>query len=247
MKIPEIKKTDDHSIFGGIIGNRPISPSHVKNLVASIGHKNMLPDNPINVNEKMQIIDGQHRLEAAKELGLPIYYLVMQGSRLEEIQMLNTTQKRWGLGDMINSYCSTGKKDYVTLRAFHERYGFPYTTAAMMLSGGVRHSADNTGSGEGKVSIWSGNWKVKSEDEAMRLAEQIVSIKDSSDGVAWKQMQFVVAFMRMLEVVSFDRFQQKLKVIGVTLEKRRSIEDYLRLFEEIVNYHVKEKQKVRLF
>ena len=34
---------------------------------------------PILVNEKMEVIDGQHRLQAQKELNLPTYYIKNKG------------------------------------------------------------------------------------------------------------------------------------------------------------------------
>lgn len=38
---------------------------------------------PIIVSEDFRIIDGQHRFEACKELGFPIYFLVMPSKNAE--------------------------------------------------------------------------------------------------------------------------------------------------------------------
>ena len=80
-----IVKTTDYSIFKKINGNRGISHSHVTKLTAAIARRNLLQLFPIIVNEKMEIVDGQHRLWAAKRLKLPIYYEKMKEAGLEEI------------------------------------------------------------------------------------------------------------------------------------------------------------------
>ena len=75
----------------------------------------MLELRPITVNKKMQVIDGQHRLEAAKALGIPMFYVVDKESELEDIVRLNNSQKSWILEDYVNYHASDGVKFFVDI------------------------------------------------------------------------------------------------------------------------------------
>lgn len=70
----EILKTKDYGSFKEINSNREVDQRHVRSLVAAIEQKNLLHVNPIVCNADMEVIDGQHRLEAARALGVEIYY-----------------------------------------------------------------------------------------------------------------------------------------------------------------------------
>lgn len=60
--------------------------------------------NPIVVNEKLQILDGYHTFLARKELRLPIYYWILEGGGELEIRMFNFIRNNWKLTDLIKSY-----------------------------------------------------------------------------------------------------------------------------------------------
>ena len=66
-------KTSDYSIFKKFPGNRDINPLNLRKITNSIKMHNMLDLKPIIVTESMEVTDGQHRLEAAKVLGVPIF------------------------------------------------------------------------------------------------------------------------------------------------------------------------------
>ncbi|MEK6878376.1 MAG: ParB/Srx family N-terminal domain-containing protein, partial [Nanoarchaeota archaeon] len=72
----KIEKTTDYKMFKKLKGNRNIYKPHLNGLIQSIQEENLLQYNPITINSDMEIVDGQHRLEAAKILKLDIYYLV---------------------------------------------------------------------------------------------------------------------------------------------------------------------------
>ena len=98
----QILKTYDYEIFKRMKGNRVVNNSHVKNLVKSMQEK-YLPQ-PLTVNEDMEIIDGQHRFAAAMELNLPIYYQVINGTTISDVQRLNTNTKNWGNPNYLNMF-----------------------------------------------------------------------------------------------------------------------------------------------
>lgn len=121
MKIPEIKETRDYSIFKRLEGNRDVKC--VKKIIESIKEIGYL-FSPIMVNEKMQIIDGQNRLEAAKALNLPVYYYIEKGIGIEEAISLNLGRTNWKPIDYVKSYAEQGKKPYQCIVKLMEDYPF---------------------------------------------------------------------------------------------------------------------------
>ena len=59
---PVIQRTNKYDLFKRIESNREVNPAHLKKIEKSISEKNFLHLYPIIVNERMEIIDGQHRL-----------------------------------------------------------------------------------------------------------------------------------------------------------------------------------------
>jgi hypothetical protein len=112
-----ILKTTDYSIFKKHESNRDLNPSNLKRIMQSVKSQNLLQFRPILVDKEMKVIDGQHRLQVAKDLGIEIYYHINKSSDHEDIVFLNAYQKQWEMKDFINYYISLGNKQY---RAFEE-------------------------------------------------------------------------------------------------------------------------------
>mgnify|MGYP003676458481 CR=1 FL=1 len=74
MKEMHLKSTKSYSIFNSIIGNRNLDSKNLKRIKESINEIGL--QMPILVNQNKSIIDGQHRLQAAKELEIPITYTI---------------------------------------------------------------------------------------------------------------------------------------------------------------------------
>lgn len=127
--LTETKKTTDYSIFKKFPGNRPIDNNNLKKITNSISMHNMLEFKPLVVNENMQIIDGQHRLEAAKNLGLEVYYTMQKDTSPVDIILLQTG-KDWLIDDYIRFYASQGKEGYSSLLKLAET---TKTTLPMVL------------------------------------------------------------------------------------------------------------------
>ena len=81
-----IYKTTDYSQFKFLPGNRKIAGNI---LIESILEKNKLATHPIVVSKDMFVIDGQHRLDAASSLGIPIYYIIDEDFEPDDITLVS--------------------------------------------------------------------------------------------------------------------------------------------------------------
>ena len=103
MDTPQIQKTKDYSIFKHVAFNRERNKRHIQAIKTIISKENLLHLHPILVNEKMEVVDGQHRLEAAKDLGLEVFYIQDKIS-YEHILNSNLFQKKLVLEDVVKFY-----------------------------------------------------------------------------------------------------------------------------------------------
>ena len=103
----KIYKTGELCKFKRLLGNRDITESRVSAIIDSIEKVGYQPV-PILVNEKMEVIDGQGRLEACKRLGLPIYYIVKNGIGIDECMSMNIKMQNWTIYDFIKSRAEQG-------------------------------------------------------------------------------------------------------------------------------------------
>jgi hypothetical protein len=83
--------TTKYSQFKILSDNRDVNSLHVKRLVESFNDMHLVC--PIIVNENMEVIDGQHRLQASIETGLPIYYIQVPGYGIREVQRFKCQSK----------------------------------------------------------------------------------------------------------------------------------------------------------
>src|SRR5574344_1973849 len=90
--VNQVNQTNDYEMFKTLDGNRNVNKLHVNRLKESFKKAYLL--SPIIINLRNQIIDGQHRFEAAKALGLQIYYTICDDYGLKEFQIFNTNIKK---------------------------------------------------------------------------------------------------------------------------------------------------------
>lgn len=234
-----INKTKDYFLFKGLKGNRAINVLNKKRLIESFKKKYLI--SPIIINDNYEIIDGQHRFEAAKELSLPIYYFKVPSYGVEEVQILNSNQKNWSTDDYVQGYIDIGKSDYSLYKEFRNKYKFPVTQTIEIL-----RSKKSTGNEGGNLirEFRNGDFKVKNINKSIRVFESINSVKYLYDG--YRRTSFVAAMMTLLnkETFNMDEFLKKLNIQKGKLIDCTNVTNYILLIEDIYNY--KRKNKVNL-
>lgn len=111
----------NYSIFKKLEGNRPVVNRRVNKIIASIQNVGYITS-PLIVNEKMEVIDGQGRLEALEQLKMPVEYIIHPGIGINECIAMNINQGNWSLKDYIESYATRGNKSYQRLEQLIKEY-----------------------------------------------------------------------------------------------------------------------------
>lgn len=236
----EVNQTTDYKLFQDVKGNRSIFKPHLNRLIEAIDKKNLLPQNPIIVNEKMQVIDGQHRLKAAEALGLPIYYIVLKGATLEEVVVNNANNRQWGTHDYMESYIAMGRKEYMILKEFANEYRISVPIARLILEG--NYEIKNNGI----RSFKDGKFVIKDYEEADRIASLITEVRRHSPDSAWSHRSCVRALALLQEKLDPKLLTNQLERYQLVVTRRNSVKEYLRQFESIINAN-KNGKAIHLF
>jgi len=253
QEVNKVYMTNDLSIFNQIKGNRPPNPQHIRRLCDSIKKHGVL-QNPIIVNENMDVIDGQHRLLASKQESAFVYYIVVNGYNLDEVQILNLNQKNWTKKDFMNGYADMGIESYVRLRKFIQKNkDFNITDCIAMCQ-------NSNSAGSSSISqkyrfknrvinqtevFEEGTWVGKDFNLAQDYADRISMIKKYYKG--YNRSVFVSAMIGLFKNDNFDflEFINKLKNQPQKLEDCPSVSRYKLLIEDIYNYRRRDKVSLR--
>jgi hypothetical protein len=234
----QVHTTTDYSLFKSIDGNRNKNLLHINRLKKSMSENYLFTI--ITVNEKYEIIDGQHRFEIIKELNLPLNYVICEGYGLNEVHVLNANAKTWNSDDYLEAYCKLGYNDYILYRTFKQRYGFGTRENISILSGGnIYVKTDHM------KEFFKGNFKVSNYSESCNIAENIEILSNYYDG--YKRRAFVFAMISLFKNknFNFNEFVQKLKLQQNALIDCVSSNQYISLIEEIYNFRRREKINLR--
>lgn len=112
-----IKYTHDYYRFNFIGGNRDINTCNLYKLTEELKKENLLHLHPIIVNKDFEIIDGQHRFLAAKELGIGFYYILDENVSIDHVVNGNSNQCTFEVKDYIKYYAvEKNNPHYILLR-----------------------------------------------------------------------------------------------------------------------------------
>lgn len=224
----EILNTTSYDQFKTFVSNREVDENHVIRLMRMITKKNLLPSNPIKVTSKMEVVDGQHRLEAASRLGLPIYYICDDNLAEADIATLNTNQKNWSVMDYVNYWTVKKKPGFDKLSAFlSENPKISVSTALMLMDGfGSRNTKELR---EGVIDVFN-------YDRACEVARILKFFRNIID-FAYER-NFVLAVSVMVNTTGYDHaiMESKLEFQSRSLVRCISSRQYVELLEEIYNY-----------
>jgi hypothetical protein len=134
-----IQETTDYSIFKLLKHNRPVVQSHVAHLAQSMSDRpHLRPSRPVLCNEKMEIIDGQHREKASEINGMSVFFMVVPGLTIDDARLLNALQRTWSLLDYAYSYASSGVPAYVQFVKVYEGRSLPPTIVLEYMERGSK-------------------------------------------------------------------------------------------------------------
>ena len=246
-----IVETTNYEQFKFLQANRILDESKIKKLQREISLHGLKV--PIMVNEKHQIIDGQHRLMACKKLKTPLKYFVAPGTTVEDAAYANQAGSNWKTLDWIHYYAAQGYKDYQDLESWIElcrERGVNQQNAVLF----AQNTATNrtfyqledgtiTDKKVTKNAVYIGNkvdtglWKFGNLDLAHILLEQHIELLNTAKWCS--KMSFVTCMIRIQRINDFDFawLMQQIKKYPSKWYNCASSGDFIVMIEEIYNYN----------
>lgn len=232
----KVYETDNYSKFKRLVGNRTDDEIRGRNLLQSIKTFGQLE--PITCNEKFEVIDGQARLYACKELNIPVKYRVETGYGLAHCREENVKANNWLIKDYIHSYAEKGNTSYKYLVALKMQSDKrPFTLIANI--------AKNVASTGGGI-----NHKIKAGTFTLTTieyeeAQDILNFLDKVDncilrgGVSISAYSIAIACIYRLDCVDKSRLYKAIRSYSYILAPAINIVDAIENIDACYNYHLK--------
>lgn len=238
----EVYETTDYELFGLYEENRKVSRAHVLKLKLAIQKKNLLNLYPIVVSADGKVLDGQHRLAAATELGVPIYYIVSEnGANISDMAITNSTTKKWVRRDYLHHWVSQGKEHYRVLNDFWKKYDWMSLSVACAIC--IGEPANKTLPKEARIAFENGEYLVTD----MRFATMFAAaIKDFLVHFEYaKERPFMAAMSKLLRHPKYkqDIMKKRLEAYPGFFVRCPDGERYIELLTRLYNYHSRSKVK----
>lgn len=247
--ICHVYETEDYTIFKEMEHNRDVAMSRVKKLLASFSEKEIL--NPIVVNEKMEIIDGQGRYEALKLLKRPIKFVVADNATIDDCRRMNAYNTNWSTIDFVKSYAGSNNQNYLLLLGCQKQTGLPFSK--ILRFAGINefvHHGNTRSPSHYKNSVINSGKLIFTEDHfkkvvlANEMAKEILSALDitSKQGldIFYKCISVIFGF----EGYNHERMVKKCKLCRSSFCLMGSMEDMLTEFSRVYNYKASSKDKL---
>jgi len=234
----KVFKTEDYSLFQNVDGNRPLNKKKIARIIAEIqGGNDILDEVPVLVKEaksKLHVLDGQHRVQIAKELSRPVHYIIhKEDMSLYKVAKVNSNVEKWSDADFIRCYEKAGNTNYKRIREFHEQYGIAVGLCLNLLSLG-KMAAGSTNHDGIRHEFETGSFEVKKMKEARILAELC---KNFEAFKAWNTRPFIIAIGKIVDAdkCDFNVLVKKFTEDPTQLQNQGNWKSYLVNLEAIYN------------
>jgi len=230
-----MQKTINYSLFKFRKDNRAINNTHLEKLIFSIKTKNLLSVTPILVNEEFEVIDGQHRLLAAKALKVEVYYIVEKSITGKDIPRLNIS-KSWSSEDFLKHYLAEEHPEYKKLKDFMIKNELTLHIAIDMTSKGSCHKKNND--------FKNGTYRFlyKEGDEILEICHETIDYIKKINGVALsmytKSSRFWKGLIKLINEPNFskEKWFGNLKKFVTHFSPKATSADYLEMFQKTHNW-----------
>ena len=245
--VSSVYETKDYSIFKELEDNRDITKARVEKLVASFSEKEIL--NPIVVNEKMEIVDGQGRYEALKRLGRSIKFLVSPGATIEDCRRMNAYNQKWTNMEFVKSFASSGDVNYINLMECRKITNLSFDMILRLANQSTHIYFEEEGERKFTLQkIKTGKIKFTDFDKNMvvRTYGLAIEIKEALQLSCRLNGAFYTAVKVMVGFYGYDhqRMIEKCKLYKHKFTQMANLENALKEFSEAYNYHAKSNNKL---
>lgn len=208
IEVGKIYSTTDYSKFKIIVGNRALRLTNVSAIQKSSSEEQLMI--PILVNENYEIIDGQHRFRAWKNLNIPILYTVVKGYNLSHVRRANQNSINWTISDFFKMHSDLENTSFKEIQNIMDKHN-------LRVNGIIKLITKVTQSNQVRVKqdIINGTLHL-SNDELVRINIFLEHFQNFDFYPYFKDNTFVSAFLDLYFYNEYDH-----SIMATKLEKNR--------------------------
>lgn len=225
-----IHSTRDYDRFSVPKGQRNVNWKRVAEIATAMLDENFHQSYPIVVNSNFEILDGQHRFEAARRIKADIHYVINDRIAPPDVAKLARLTKSWGMEDFLKSYVDQGLPEYIRFDAFVGKYGLTAHVCLTLASTGTDQKVI-------AARFKEGTFQFVNKDFCVLVAERVQDFAGHFPS-GYRQSSFVLAIRHLSQHESYEHrvMLQKMVYCSSRLVKCATVEQYVGLLEEIYNY-----------
>lgn len=186
----------------------------------------------------MEIIDGQHRLAAAKMLGVPIYYCVNEDAEDEDIVLLNENQNIWKKEEYLHFFSKKNVPAYRQLDEFLEKNKITLRIFLMIRTNNSKNFAKSFRTGQMKPI------QREEYDNILAIYHQIhelIEFLKERRSDSWKVFNSSYFFQSLAmflprQDVDYQELKDKLEIKIDAIGPRSGVGGYYQMLVQIYNF-----------
>lgn len=251
--VGQVYETDNYSLFGYIRGNREISSSNLKKVTESL-KKRRIKETSILVGyvpddkdgKIFHILDGQHRFESCKKLGLPISFVIYEDynpsdmdKSLGVIELLNTASKTWDVSNFMISKATIGNVNYQRYAELYNKYSIEHEVIFYIFAEITKKKTNFNEFKEGKFEL--------TEEQAKKIDEKLKFLTNFSIKIGDKGKRYyykALIDVSMVPNLCVERLIERFNDKKFELPDVKKINDAIVIIRK--RYNGKDKHKMEL-
>ncbi|MBU2685879.1 MAG: ParB N-terminal domain-containing protein [Gammaproteobacteria bacterium] len=188
-------------------------------------------------NGKLQIIQGHHRFEVAKGLGVPVAAVIAESE--VPVWALERGTHPWNVTDFCTGFAREGRKEYQQVLDFSENTGISCGASIALMQGAVAGGVCYSDRAK------QGDMNITHREHADRIGHIVKRMKGMGHRFAPARL-FITALSKCFLVEGWDdnRWLAKAKTHGALLERQPDEARYLDMIQAVYNRHCKEESQI---
>jgi len=241
-----ILKPEDFDVFPNT-ANRlgGLNRTHILKLKNSMKEYGFLQSQAIIVNEDLQIVDGHMRFTAAKELGIPIFYRVVENANLLDYAKVSSVVKKWSSLDWAEYHANNGVDDFVKLKGLLTEHNVKLSVAIPLVEDSLTNTRRNS-----KISLLSkmmnADLNVNSWGVAFTRAKLLNQIRELAPKVS-HHMAFQLAWISISRNIKYDHKHMIMKLgkYASLISEQPTSGLYIVALLDVYNYRTRKTAKIQ--
>jgi hypothetical protein len=249
--ITNVKSTKDYKMFKLLSYNREVDEARVKRIAEVIREDGFLV--PILITEECFVIDGQHRLRAAEDVGCMVTYITYHVEKDKiplVVSKLNATSRPWGTEQYYDMWVSLKKPIYSELENIRAKNEISFSTMFSLLTSAMQEKGEGYDIVRGQEKFKSGKYSMtesqfKRLDERCKWWNEIIGYSPKFDLFGKAFRSAVTDVIRQKKYNHEIMMRALIRGSGSLLGCHARAEYFIQLIEEY-NRIAKGEEKIRL-